>query len=127
MTTSVTFTTIGASITGNADGWENVCYAANSLILCIIGFAVPIYLGYKEHKKDQKSNSSSSSTEHVDTKRLTRSVLGFHGHPKIVAVLSTSESLQFLEEYLVNVQEVEMSHWLLLWNNINMWKGLEVR
>ena len=126
LVSSITLTIPAVSIIGYADGWENTLFALNSFILCIFGFAVPIYLGYKEHRKESTSHSSSSSTEHSETKRSTRNVMGFRNHPKIAAVLSTSESLSFLEEYLVNIQDVSLSHMLLLWTNINKWKSLEV-
>ena len=104
-----------------ADGWDEPLYTLNILVLSIFGFLVPVAVARKE---DMSSTHSESSVEYSDTPQVTNGK--WRKYPKIAKLMADIESLKFIEEYLVHVQSVQSSHWLLLWSNIQKFKDLTV-
>ena len=111
-------------------GIAQLLYGISVFILCVTGFAVPIGLGFKEANLESDTPTT-SYIETSDSVSLKPSIssnlhLGFSDHPKIMKLLSQNEVYRFLEEFLADTQDVNLSHWFLLWNTISKWRELEV-
>ena len=126
ITSTVILVVIAVGVGTTTVGWDNVLYALNTLILCFAGFGIPIIIGAREYLE---STDKSSSTENNDTRSNTESsqTYSFSSFPKIAKFLADHESSQFVEEYLVNVQAVELSNLFLLLNHIHKFQAITVK
>jgi hypothetical protein len=76
-----------------------------------------------------ESTEKSSSTENNETRSNTEpsQEYRFVNHPKIAKFLANPEATHFIEEYLVNIQAIDISNQFLLFTHINKFKELKVR
>ena len=74
------------------------------------------------------SNFSINESLEYPTNRpsISNSSLGFTDSPEISHLITDPDSFHYLEEFLADIQDVDLSQWYLLWLSIAKWKGLEV-
>ena len=119
---------IGLIIGSKEPALAQLFYVISIFILCVTGFAIPIGLGLREAKFESDTPSYLDTSDSASSKVPMTSIenLGFLDHPKIAKLVAQSEAYRFLEEFLADTQDINLSHWFLLWGHIAKWNQLEV-